>query len=258
MESKEMIFQERLKKLRNYRKLSQEEMAQLIHCSRYRIIDLERGKVNPSIDDIKMLCKIFHVSSDYLLGLKKPMSDNPTILELSEFLGINERALWNIHCMMDGDQENNVFYKVFSDDFLENIDQYSEIGFDDLRESTERVYPWDIVNYLLCNSELYSIADHLCDAYNRLNDALEQINDYLKAGEKPLIYEEEKFNAYELFLYRASRMFNNIIVSLFSDMEKTYNEKLDELAHSTSATDPENQDNSDENDNQNQKNSRED
>ena len=63
------VFGERLKQLRKASNITQDELGENMYCNRYRIMDLERGKSGPTIDDIVKLCYIFDVSADYLLGL---------------------------------------------------------------------------------------------------------------------------------------------------------------------------------------------
>ena len=69
-----MSVNETIKRLRTERKLTQNDLAELMNCNRQKIADLERGKSTPSANDLILLSKIFNVSADYLLGL----SDTPT------------------------------------------------------------------------------------------------------------------------------------------------------------------------------------
>lgn len=58
---------ERLRQLRENKKLSQKEVADLIGVARPTYVLYETGKSRP-IRKIKELCELFKVSSDYLLG----------------------------------------------------------------------------------------------------------------------------------------------------------------------------------------------
>ena len=62
-------FGERIRNLREDRDLTQSELGAQVNMTQRKISYLERGKYEPSIDDIVSLCKFFDVSSDYLLGL---------------------------------------------------------------------------------------------------------------------------------------------------------------------------------------------
>ena len=59
-----------LKELRKEKKLTQREMAKLLNKSETGYASWEQGLSEPSINDVRLLCEIFGVSSDYLLGLK--------------------------------------------------------------------------------------------------------------------------------------------------------------------------------------------
>lgn len=63
-------FSERLKELRNERKLTVRALAQEIQVS-FTVIGLwENNKRIPSIENLYKLAKFFGVSSDFLLGLR--------------------------------------------------------------------------------------------------------------------------------------------------------------------------------------------
>ena len=62
-------FGERIRNLREDRDLTQSELGAQVNMTQRKISYIERGKYEPSIDDIVSLCKFFNVSSDYLLGL---------------------------------------------------------------------------------------------------------------------------------------------------------------------------------------------
>lgn len=50
-------------------KLTQSELGQRINLTQRKISYLENGKIEPNIEDIKIYCKFFNVSADYLIGL---------------------------------------------------------------------------------------------------------------------------------------------------------------------------------------------
>lgn len=63
-----MDFQDKLKKLRKNRGLTQEELAQALFVSRTAISKWESGKGYPNIDSLKAISKYFCVSLDDLLS----------------------------------------------------------------------------------------------------------------------------------------------------------------------------------------------
>lgn len=63
-----MSFGEILKKLRQEKKLTQEELAIKINSSRSNIANYENNNNMPSVEILERLSEIFDVSADYLLG----------------------------------------------------------------------------------------------------------------------------------------------------------------------------------------------
>ena len=63
-------FNKRLKELRTEKKLTQKELSVLLKTNNSSVCDWECGRSETSIDTIIELCKIFEVSSDYLLGIE--------------------------------------------------------------------------------------------------------------------------------------------------------------------------------------------
>jgi transcriptional regulator with XRE-family HTH domain len=58
-----------LKEARLKKGLTQKELAELIGKSKVSITHYENGQRDPSISDLKKLCKALDTSSDYLIGL---------------------------------------------------------------------------------------------------------------------------------------------------------------------------------------------
>ena len=66
-------FGERLKNLRIENQMTQKEVAERIGLVSGSISAYEQGKKFPSVEVLIQLCNLFHVSSDYLLGLSDSM-----------------------------------------------------------------------------------------------------------------------------------------------------------------------------------------
>ncbi len=62
-------FSIRLKELRLERKLTQTQLAASIKVSYGIISKWENSQRQPTLENIKALCKFFNVSADYLIGL---------------------------------------------------------------------------------------------------------------------------------------------------------------------------------------------
>lgn len=60
---------DRLKVLRKERHLTQAELAEELHLTRYQISNYETNQVVPALDAIINYCKFFNARADFLLGL---------------------------------------------------------------------------------------------------------------------------------------------------------------------------------------------
>ena len=63
---KELILQNRLKEVRQGRKLSQEELARMVGTTRQTIISVEKGQFNPSAKLALLLCIALEVKFEEL------------------------------------------------------------------------------------------------------------------------------------------------------------------------------------------------
>ncbi len=63
------MFCKRLKEARKRKKLSQEEVAELLNIARSNISKYENGNLEPTLQTLKELCKLYEVSADYLLEI---------------------------------------------------------------------------------------------------------------------------------------------------------------------------------------------
>ena len=69
----ELTFAEKIRLLREEKELNQTQLGLAVGMTQRKISYLENGKYEPSLEDIKMLCRFFNVSADYLLGFPKPL-----------------------------------------------------------------------------------------------------------------------------------------------------------------------------------------
>lgn len=67
-------FGERLQNVRRYIGDTQQEMADKLGATVFAVRTWEQGKSSPSLDMLIGICREYHVSSDYLLGLS---ADDP-------------------------------------------------------------------------------------------------------------------------------------------------------------------------------------
>ena len=69
----QLSFGDKVRNLREDADINQTQLGNDIGMTQRKVSYIECGKYEPSIDDIVAICRYFHVSSDYLLGL----SDDP-------------------------------------------------------------------------------------------------------------------------------------------------------------------------------------
>ncbi len=70
MKNADAVWPERLKFLRKSNNLSQTDVAGVLHCSQAAYGMYELGKRKISADKLLILAQYYHVSVDYLLGLR--------------------------------------------------------------------------------------------------------------------------------------------------------------------------------------------
>lgn len=86
-------FGERIKKLRIERNLTQKQLAEMAGVAISAISSYESGNRYPSYDVLISFSRIFHVSTDYLLGLDK--------LRTLDISGLNDDEIKIILQMVD-------------------------------------------------------------------------------------------------------------------------------------------------------------
>ena len=58
----------KLKELREIRKMSQAELADILNVAQQTVASWERGKSSPNYELLQRIADYFHVSTDYILG----------------------------------------------------------------------------------------------------------------------------------------------------------------------------------------------
>lgn len=100
-----MEFGEKLKKLRDEKKLNQEQLANILNVSKSNVSKYENGIIEPNQETLKTIARYFNVTTDYLLGHttdpklnQKDEKDIATRLKL-----ITEDLSSDAEIMFDGD-----------------------------------------------------------------------------------------------------------------------------------------------------------
>ena len=72
-----MEFCDKLRSLRKNRRprLTQEELAEKLNITQRKISRMETGETEPSLEDIRTICRYFNVSADWLLDLEVTMPE---------------------------------------------------------------------------------------------------------------------------------------------------------------------------------------
>ena len=65
-----MKFNEILREVRRARGMTQRDVYTLLHVSPNCYASWEQGRTQPDIENLRILCAIFDISADYLLGLE--------------------------------------------------------------------------------------------------------------------------------------------------------------------------------------------
>lgn len=93
---------ERLRHLRNSKKLKQEELAKIISISKSAIGMYERNEREPSFEIVEKLANFFNVSIDYLLtGKNKKTDTNNSNLFFFDIDGLSEDEIEDIKRHID-------------------------------------------------------------------------------------------------------------------------------------------------------------
>lgn len=82
--------------LRQQNKLSQSEVARRIGISSSAVSAYEAGQISPSLETLVKLANLFHVSTDYLLGVDYPR--DKAVLDTS---GLNKQQLTVLQDLID-------------------------------------------------------------------------------------------------------------------------------------------------------------
>lgn len=101
-----METNEIFKELRKSYGLTQTDLGNILNCDRFRIADIERGKTQPNIQDIKKLSQHFNVSADYLLGLSGAKSADENIQYIHKYTGLSDVSIEKLHNMVQTDDFN--------------------------------------------------------------------------------------------------------------------------------------------------------
>lgn len=112
-----MTFAERLKELRKQAHLTQVELAKRLGIGQSSYADWERGKKNPTQENLIRLAQILNVSVDYLVGNSEEKSDELDNIELlfrmnSKDLTDEEKAVFKKELIEFMEERKKLFTKL--------------------------------------------------------------------------------------------------------------------------------------------------
>ncbi|MCI9252267.1 MAG: helix-turn-helix transcriptional regulator [Lachnospiraceae bacterium] len=86
-----MTFGARLQQIRKAAGLSQEQLAELINMSRQAVSKWETNQAAPDVEKVTLLCEIFKISADELLGNEQFLQQNVQDGRLEQCVKMNTR-----------------------------------------------------------------------------------------------------------------------------------------------------------------------
>lgn len=113
-----MMFAQRLKDLRQEKKISQTELASALNISNRTISMYEQGNSEPNVEILSKIAGYFNVTADYLIG--RTSCKNIENQSLSDTLGIDEKTIEILRLLSAST------YKYSSLDYLEAIIQHPQ------------------------------------------------------------------------------------------------------------------------------------
>ena len=99
-----MEINEKIKKIREEKNLSQYKISTLLSIPRYTYANWEQGRSEPSLEDLKKLSIFFNVSTDYLLDIE----DDYIKPEHQTMLSYREQKLLKAFNLLEDDEKDKI------------------------------------------------------------------------------------------------------------------------------------------------------
>lgn len=120
-----MSFGSNLKKIRQNKKLTQEELAKKINTSRSNIANYENDKNMPSVEMLEKLSNTLDCSIDYLMGLTTHINPKEDLEKALYKFDLTEKEYYDaINCFMSDTIQGLSFVLLFSDENMSNTKEY--------------------------------------------------------------------------------------------------------------------------------------
>lgn len=93
-----MVFNERLKYLRQSKELNQVQLADKLGVKKQSISNWENDNIMPSVDMLERIADYFKVSTDYLLGREEKLTSGVYMLDVT---GLSPIQIAHINALVD-------------------------------------------------------------------------------------------------------------------------------------------------------------
>lgn len=194
MKNKCLQFPNRLKELRISRKLSRQQLADLLGISRASLEYYEKGLRTPDISVLYKLSEYFNVSADYLIGRTQSSGENIEVNLISEHIGLSTVAIEKLHQRKERatgiKAASETMYSYFKEDELKRYctepltsEKIKELSLrrscvDSVSKNADKIYLC-VLDDLIKNEEL------------EFSSVIEDINDYIKGFNDAVVLEEK-------------------------------------------------------------------
>ena len=130
------VFATNLRSVMREKKITQQEIADVIGISRQAVSQYQDGSTLPNIETLCKIANFLNVSSDFLLGLTDVKSQDMNVRTICEYTGLSEKALevlvhkttYNVNSVVDVLLLNEHIGNINRNGILSKIAQY--INFD--------------------------------------------------------------------------------------------------------------------------------
>ena len=132
------------------KKMTQDELSNIIHIDRNRIQQLETSpKVIPKEEELRAYCNYFNTTSDYLLGIRntKPVDEN--IAMIAKVTGLSNDAIEMIKILSNYRKEYNSFLPGLGA-YIDAINAILEFQYKETKktEKQDNIPAWSVLHYI--------------------------------------------------------------------------------------------------------------
>lgn len=207
-----------IKNLRTSRELTQTELGNILNCDRYRVTDIERGKTQPNIQDIKKLSQHFNVSADYLLGLAEYPTIDTDIVMVEKYTGLSEQSIKKLHRMKGTDDITEVATVPIKDKVTGEPMFHCWITGEDIQNLNSLIENIDFYELMLMIKEFLRSELKIALYNQKLNTTNSETNQSLYRDTYLELIESKDYS--DLTLFKLQRFFLDIVKNISNDYIK--------------------------------------